>query len=687
MKPLSTTPPPADRRTNGAPCRILLSNFETAVPFGVSDREIVEAVRRHGMGDGFCGWFCHMHGAMDLPEPLNGETLLAAFWPNNPYYERRAAQRGVTVEEYVRERFDQIRRLHERMGDRFLWCLGWETFTSSSWSLPDGAPPRFGRPEEGFAFYREWLTTSAHIRHWHNSTKFGQDRFNRRPGVIEELARRGLSPSDFNLLAGDFYASRAHSAFQAVPGLAGFWWECGITATALPVGIPFVRGAARQYGKLWVADVSPFSYPHPLHEDRFYEDLGEWGAFEQRNGQRCRLNFPKYTRDMVRLAGYTPEMLLRCWLAAYMAGCDILFQEASSLSHFVKADGGLRVTPVGRAAGDLAAFHRRVAGRGEPFTPVTLLLDQYHGIEPHGAPAPWSYMPLPPAARQVSAFFEAAYPGHSQVPEPLPWKDPEEYGRLLRAGFDYRPYERRLLCPGRWADIFDVTLTDAPRAAFLNARVILLLGPHDPRRLDEVALWALAAEGRTIVLAAGCGIRASWLPDARGVLPGTSAVVVDATSGKWHNDAPFRLHRAVASAGWEVEASTEAAAPVLLTRPVGCGRIFFVAADCGLDAEGNLCGAMLRLLDTLLPPLIPFEVKGPPVQWSLNRAPQAWMLLLMNHGATPWSGEVVFRAGTPCVIHDCWRDKRLTDSGNAAALTIPPYAPCVLEFRPLSGHS
>lgn len=666
-------------------CMILLSNFETAVPFGISDHDVVAATRRHELADGFCGWSCHMRGDQDMPEPLDGEGLMFAFWPNNPYYERRAAQRGVSVEEYVRLRLDQIAQFQKRLGDLFIWCAGWETFTSSLWSEADGKPPRFATPEEGFDFYRRWLTTSDNTRHWRNSTKFGDARFNRRPSVLAWLDENRVPRKDFNLAVGDVHASRAHHAFDAVPELAAYWWECCITTVGIQVGIPFVRGAARQYGKRWIADVSPFSYPYPLHEERFYKDLGEWGGFEQGKAGHCRLNFPKYTEDMVRLAGYSPEMLLRAWLTAYMGGCDILFQEASSVSHFVKVGGELRLTPVGEAARDLARFHRRVEDRGRPCAPVALLLDRFHGVEPHLSPKPWEFMELTPAARQISAFFETAYPGHSLYPEPFPWKNAWEYGEMLRAGFDYRPHERRVLCPGRWPDIFDVTLTNAAPSAFADARVILALGPHDPRRVDAPALRTLVEEGRDLVCAAGCGLDLPFLPRTGGVVADPRGATLDPATGAREFEAAYHLHAVEPDPAWRTVLCSERNEPVLLVRETGKGRIWFLTVACGLDADGRLSSVVTRLLDRLFAPLLPFEVKGAPVQWSVNRTPGGFLVTLINHAPQSWWGEVTWRGAQADSVRERWKEQpalwRIVDGSTSVRIGIPPYEPRVLEFR------
>ncbi|MFC1461691.1 hypothetical protein ACFLQR_04155, partial [Verrucomicrobiota bacterium] len=189
----------------------------------------------------------------------------------------------MSVNEFIELRFNQICDFQERLGERFYWCIGWETFQSGAWCDKNGNEPTFSTPREGFEFYKKWLTTNIQNLHWRNCLKFGEARFNKRPSLLEYLNSKGLGPEDFNLVAGDTIASRAHHAFEALSEIKAFWWECGHCMVCLQVGIPFVRGAARQYRKKWIADMSPYCGPYPLHEKEFYSDLGEWGGFEEGN--------------------------------------------------------------------------------------------------------------------------------------------------------------------------------------------------------------------------------------------------------------------------------------------------------------------------------------------------------------------------------------------------------------------
>ncbi|MCK5844411.1 MAG: hypothetical protein KAG97_06865, partial [Victivallales bacterium] len=288
---------------------ILLSNFEHAVPDSVSHEHLVSATRENKLGDGFCCWLDHMYGNLELPEPVEGEKYIVTFWPNNPYNERRAAQQKVEVEEYVEWAFDNILKLRDERGDDFIWCVGWEIFNAHGWCEKDGSLLVLNNRSEGFEFYKKWVATSLHTKHWRGSVKFGDAKNNTRPSALEFIAEKGFHPEDFNLALGCQTAHHAHYAFEAFPWLRAFWFEGGITSVNTQVGNCYARGAARQYDRKWIADISPYSYPYPIHKGNQYEDLGEWGKTEGGLKNKCRLNFPKYDKKMSRLAGYSDSAL------------------------------------------------------------------------------------------------------------------------------------------------------------------------------------------------------------------------------------------------------------------------------------------------------------------------------------------------------------------------------------------
>ncbi|MCC7517570.1 MAG: hypothetical protein IT578_00125 [Verrucomicrobiae bacterium] len=665
-------------------CVILTSNFETAVPHGITDAQIVSRMREERMGDGFCCWLDHMHGKQTPPEILDSEHQVVTFWPNNPYNAIRAKQRGVTVDEYNEWAFELIRKRCREVGERFLWCIGWETFHPAHWCLEDGSPPRFADRQEAFAFHQRWVRTRLQTLHWRNSLKFGEDRHNRRPSALEWIAEKRADPATCNLMLGSVLASHAHYAFETVPEAKTFWWECAISLMNLQVGFPFVRGAAKQYGRRWLVDVSPFCYPHPIQLEEHYKDLGEWGDLEGkvRGLSLPRMNFPKYTADMVRLAGWTPEMLARCWFAALMSGADYVYEEAASVTHLARSGDRLATTPVGERSARLADFNRRVEDRGRTQTPVALVLDFHHGVEPWmpESKKPWCHFEPGDGDAQIKGFFEVAYPGHSEWPGEHPWRNPREYGEMLRSGYDFRPHERRILCAGRWPDMFDVYLSNAPAAAFADAKAIVLLGEQRADGVRQAALRKLVEEGRSLVvgveqLAGGGGLLGEIMIEAE---TREGWAVVEASTGVTTQERSFVFRVVRVSSEWETVLMTPEGRPLLLRRTFGRGEVWIWTVLFGLDTFGKPLDSWVASLNRLFAPLVPFEFDGPPLQRIINRTERGWLVAMLNHAAQPWHGTVRCRGVSPKEVRERWLEQSAvwwkTPDGASIRATIPPFS-------------
>ncbi len=668
---------------------ILLSSFEHAVPDSITQEEIIGATRSNKLGDGFCCWLDHMYGNMEIPEPEAGESFILTFWPNNPYHERRASQRGITVEEYIAWAFDSIDKLQHKIGDDFIWCIGWELFNSHAWCNEDGSPVCFNARSEGFDFYRKWVSNSLHTKHWQNAVKFGDARFNDRPSTLEFLSEKNLRPQDFNIALGCQTAYHAHYAFEAFPWLKAFWFEGGINSVNCQVGFSYVRGAARQYNRRWIADISPFSYPYPLHDSQYYRDLGEWGRFEGGLNNRCRLNFPKYTGDMTRLAGYSASLLQRCWLTSLMHGADYIFEEASSLSHFVKINNALQLTPHGQAAAEVAEFKRQLPAEIEILAPVKLLLDFNHGIEPAAQENPWGCCTTEASDFQTLNFFDIAYPGHSKFPKDFPWNDQREYGKMLMDGFDFKPYERRLLCNGRWPDIFDVYLNRSHNLdAYSGEDVILLLGQHKLTPHDEKTLLQLAERGVKIIFSTGQISADSELLLNELEISDRQSIAFLTFASDGRRIAESNTYNITPVTGkWDVLCKSELELPILLERKIGKGALYLCTVPYALNKDCNLLNCFVQFLDDIFQSAIPFSMQGDKIQSIISQTTDGYLLTLINNEDLDWHGEITGKQQTPASINDIWNNVALPwqCSGNNFTIntTVPAFDIKVLKISNL----
>jgi hypothetical protein len=486
--------------------------------------------------------------------------------------------------------------------------------------------------------------------------------------ALEYLEQQGLQRNDFNLIAGNSSApAHAHYAFEAVPELKVFWWECGISVVNLQVGFPFVRGAARQYKKKWLIDVSPFCYPYPLQPEAVYQDMGEWGRAEGGLFGKARLNFAKYTPEMCRLAGYTPEMMTRCWLAAVMSGADYLLEEASSITHFVKVGSELKLTPYGEAAKRLGQLNRSL-DRGTTLAPVALLLDFHHGLEPYSCEKPWRFGQSEDGDAQVFNFFETVYPDHSKAPQP-PWKNQLQYGDMLRAGYDFRPYERKILTNSNWPDMFDVVLTNANAEAFIDKKVILMLGMHQLQKHQEEMLLGLIHEGRHLILSLSQSATPSLLLEGIQITETKVRSFRSVRNGITLEEMPFDIILAQAN-GWTIGATMETGNALLLERPFGEGKISVFTAPYALDVDGKLLECFGQLLARATQAVLPVHVQGPPIQQIVNQSKLGYVVTLMNHTQNPWSGTLVVKHRQLKSVVDYWNDETLSFSKRTSQTDI-----------------
>ena len=80
------------------------------------------------------------------------------------------------------------------------------------------------------------------------------------------------------------------------------------------------------------------------------------------------------------VTGWSPSMFERSMYAAYMAGADVILNEAANYGSGT-ADSGRN--PLGVVVGDFADFSlRRHPDRGVPEVPMAILQDHFSGYEP-----------------------------------------------------------------------------------------------------------------------------------------------------------------------------------------------------------------------------------------------------------------------------------------------------------------
>lgn len=366
----------------------------------------------------------------------------------------------------------------------------------------------------------------------------------------------------------EYFASRTRDLLGRVISVTGhshyeaYAAEWGTQCIGLEVGeniaftqskLAFARGAARQWGKPWSVQVSPWF------------------------GPTCTTRGPlKVVGGIVQGldAGHSLSFYERMWLHAWFAGTVMVTPENSMAIFFEKAEAPWELTEHGRKASEVFQF---VQGRqrGVPYTPVAIVLDHYSGYNGYMA-KPWGILTPTPGDSEVRDLFDhQLFPGSDHIHNR---PDPENP-------------EASYLRPTPFGEIFDVLLTSVPPEVLPTYPLILLAGDID---FDLTFLSELEKSLR------------------RG-----SVVLMS------------ERHRR--SLGEEFHRVGEQ------------GKV--VVMDPWLNPEtGREVAISNQQLKAHLQGLVPVEVSGDPVQYSMNRTATGWVVELINNRG------VVKRGDQPAVI-------------------------------------
>ena len=618
------------------------------------------------MGNAFTFW--PDHAWYNLAPPTADELkqwgmgIVWYFFTEDIFNPKQARDWGfATTGDCNRDMAERILETGRVLGkERAFWSAGHEHMDNlGGWGMgPDGTrvPPQFATKQEGFEYYRQWITTGIHKRHWmdYGNTrpfKFFDGYDNGEPATWEFLQQRKIGTAPVTMMSGGVSPALAHAAFDILPQIGMYWWECQIEGTSLQVGSAYARGAARQYGRKWLLDASPWS---PVH-----------GGFNQ-----------GYV-DSKWTGGVTDEQQLRTWLYGYLAGADIVLEEASGGSHF-RPDGSPDrpvLTSTGKTAQEAARFCFDLCPeRGEPYSPVGVLLEQAHGFEPRPhtpfrGSGPWGFMPMGDGEWEIEKFWYAAYPEHSLYPD-----------RKKLGTDDPRAAEPYLLTASTFGDCFDVLTDRAPEQVLARyPRLMTLGGIMVERALLPRLKQYVAAGGELLVNAAHLGdeVRDDPLWGVR--------------LGNWvddraPDDGPGLRVCEVEPVAATMVVKTASGKPLITANRAGRGKVIVVAAWHNLShpagATAMWLGCVTDFLREWTAPVWPVSVtteSGPPPQVMLNKLNKGWLVTVGNHRGAEWQGRLAVRlSGARPSVTDVWAQAPVaytTDSGRAVfAATVPPYS-------------
>jgi len=557
----------------------------------------------------FCFWPDHTFYNVPLPTPDQMArwrmTELWYFFTEDIFNPRAQRDWGYrTITEYNQAIIERILAGGRRLGrERCIWSVGHEQFDAAGhWRTRKqgvASPPVFQSKEEGYDFYRTWITTDIHKNHW--NADYGNNRPSKfyhgwdagDPVTWQFVERQEIDLSPVSMMSGGVCPALAHAAFDILPQIGWYWWEGQIDGASLQIGAAYARGAARQYGRQWLLDASPWS---PLT-----------GGM-------------KFDADGNNLSGVTDSQQMRTWLYGYFAGAGCVFEEASNITHFRPTGSGegqteFIITSTGRMAKEVADFcFRRCPERGVPYAPVGVLLEHLHGFEPRPhtnfrGDGAWYYLPRGDGEWEIERFWQAVYPGHSEYPEVG-----EEAPLVER--------EPRCLHQSVVGDVFDVLTDRSPVEVLMRYPRLLTLGgiQVSPELLSTLRAY-VEAGGQLL-------LNVAHLPDAISFGP-----------GEW---LPLLMN--------------ETGEAILIEQAMGHGKVILSLAPRNLAGAGEESAYLPQMVDFLrewIAPVYPLRIStqaGHPSHFMVNRLADGWLVIVGNHYPDSWQGTLSLdMSGTPAV--------------------------------------
>lgn len=308
----------------------------------------------------------------------------------------------------------------------------------------------------------------SHDERWWRDV-FGKDfdayRHLMKPRGLAGYERRPETKHECYDVLKDYFTSKSGDLLDRVMSVTGhshyeaYAGEWGARCIGLELGeniaftqskLAFARGASRQWQKPWSVQVSPWMH----------------GACTTSGPLRIE---PGGARGLD--AGHSLSFYGRMWLHAWFAGAAMVTPENSIAIFFEKAEAPWTLTSHGRKGAEVFAFMRQ-HDRGVPYTPVAIVLDHLAGYNGF-MDKPWGILEPTDGDRELRDLFDGQlFPG----------------GDHIRGKRDPDNPEAGYLCATPYGEMFDVVLTHVSPELLATYPVLLLAGDIE---FDDVFVGTL----------------------------------------------------------------------------------------------------------------------------------------------------------------------------------------------------
>ncbi len=387
-------------------------------------------------------------------------------------------------------------------------------------------------------------------------------------------------------------------------------YEIDATNVHAPMRIAFERGAARQYGGSWInyasgnfGDACNYFTQDPVVP----------------RGAPSWFHSKYAVTDGVSISWYRKLYYLN-----YLGGASAIYWEQNLTNQYILPGPGthpIQLSPFGRATEDFQAFAARVPDRGEPYTPIALLLSHGHGYERVNY-----------RCKMLHDFPEDKHDIELRELFNVCW-----HPTSILEGLPASP-DVQSMPSGVYGNIFDV-LVDRPAKAKAINQYPVVWAAGDGRLTGTMlpTIEEYVKNGGTLVTTIA---QAKDLPQK---LTGLKASGRITRAEDWSLDGvvtmqatPFEVAQ-VELHGAMPLAIIDEKTPLILRHAVGAGAVIIHLVPHGLGLDERAHPSLPVLMNALTDDLLPFDVRlangqhpTGEIMYHVNKTKDGWLLSFFN---------------------------------------------------------
>jgi hypothetical protein len=380
--------------------------------------------------------------------------------------------------------------------------------------------------------------------------------------------------------------------------------EVGENVKSTNAHLAFVRGAARQFAKPWGLQFSPWYGGYVLD----YTSPSVWG------------------QDGGITYGHSLELAKRTYFLTYMSGGNELHAESASVDWFngdtLNSDGTFNLSPLGLIGQQFYSFSHSFTDRGIPFTPMAIVLDQYHGFTDTSLTQTFYGMLASNNSQTVGFNYTVGQEMDAQLFNTL-W--PQSFSQSIWNESQY------YLVNSPHGDMYDVLLDNADLSVLRQYPIVYIGGSVNMSSALAAQLQEYADRGGTLILnsSAASNFTPAFVGGSFGSVENiTFSNLVWNPSGQslpYNSTLSVPSFQATTATPLLLGTSTAGTSTLATINAVGNGKVI-VTTPANLQ-DNTVVGFFI---DSLVQPLNPFMIQGN-IEYLINRNSTGWVLTLINN--------------------------------------------------------